>query len=106
MDRDIIQHMISKEEVKKLADLARIKLTENEVEKLQADMGRILDYVGQIQEVKGERLEVESLPENKNIMREDGEPHERGIWTEKLLAQAPKRKGGWVEVKKILEAGR
>ena len=41
--------------------------------------------------------------QSENVMREDGEPHEGGIYTEKMLSQAPKRKGNFLEVKKILD---
>jgi aspartyl-tRNA(Asn)/glutamyl-tRNA(Gln) amidotransferase subunit C len=92
--------MISKDDVKKLANLARIKLADGEEEKLVEDMGNILGYVEQIQKVSG------SLPQEKldvrNVLREDANPHETGIHTEALLAEAPQREGEYVKVKKIL----
>jgi hypothetical protein len=35
-------------------------------------------------------------------MREDGEPHESGIYTQKILEQAPAREKDYIKVKKIL----
>lgn len=40
---------ISKEDVKKLADLARIEMNEDEMGELSKEMGSILDYVSQVQ---------------------------------------------------------
>jgi aspartyl/glutamyl-tRNA(Asn/Gln) amidotransferase C subunit len=40
--------MISLEEVKKMAMLARIEMDKKEAEELQNDLGAILDYVGQL----------------------------------------------------------
>ncbi len=93
--------MISRDEIKKLANLARIKITPEEEEALSKDMGNILDYVNQIQNVSateqmGEKQEV------RNVMRDDSVPHESGIHTEVILAEAPTREGDYVKVKKIL----
>ena len=94
---------ISKDEVKKLAELSRIEFSESELKILQKEIDSILEYVDVIQKV--------DLPDGvapsphlalENVMREDGEPHEPGIYTEKMLSQAPRRKGNFVEVKKIL----
>ena len=37
-----------------------------------------------------------------NVMREDKDPHEAGLYTEKILEQAPAREGDYIKVKKIL----
>lgn len=43
--------MISKEEVKHLASLARIELTNEEAAELQHDLGKILDHFEELKEV-------------------------------------------------------
>ncbi|MBX4197828.1 Asp-tRNA(Asn)/Glu-tRNA(Gln) amidotransferase subunit GatC [Candidatus Parcubacteria bacterium] len=93
--------MISVEEIRKLASLARIKLTKDEEEKLSKDMGNILAYIEQIQEVSA-TVEESEKPLLRNVMRDDAEPHQAGIHTEALLAEAPKREENYVKVKKIL----
>ena len=40
--------MLTPEEVKHVADLARIDLTPEEIEKYQQQLSRILDYVGKL----------------------------------------------------------
>jgi Asp-tRNA(Asn)/Glu-tRNA(Gln) amidotransferase C subunit len=45
------------------------------------------------------------VPENyylRNVMREDEEPFEAGLNTEAILSQAPKCRGDYFVVKKIL----
>lgn len=94
---------ISTDEVKKLAELSRIELSIDEIEKMRGEIDSILEYVDTIQKVP--------LPEGvspsphlalENVMRDDGEPHDPGLHTEKLLSQAPARDGKYLRVKKIL----
>ena len=94
---------ISKDEVKKLAELSRLDLTEVEVEKMQGEIDSILSYIDVIQRVSLSETDNPSPHlENRNVLREDGTPHEGGKFTEALLSQAPKRQGRFLKVKKIL----
>jgi aspartyl-tRNA(Asn)/glutamyl-tRNA(Gln) amidotransferase subunit C len=93
--------MFKKEDVEKLADLARIKLSEGEVSELQKELDTILSYVSEIQGVSVPDKE-DFLDDHRNILREDKEPHESGVFTEVLLSQAPNREGDYIKVKKIL----
>lgn len=92
--------MISADDVRKLGALARIKLTAEEEQKLARDMQNILGYVEQIKKVSAD-MERADHP-NRNVLRADEKPHEPGIHTEAVLAEAPKREGQYVKVKKIL----
>lgn len=91
----------SLEETKKLAALARLSLTEAELKKLSKEIDSILEYVSQVKEATtaSAKAVTSSLT---NVMREDGEPHEAALYTEKLLSGAPKRKSDYLSVKKIL----
>jgi aspartyl-tRNA(Asn)/glutamyl-tRNA(Gln) amidotransferase subunit C len=93
---------ITIEEVRKLAVLARIKLSPEEEESLVKDMGNILTYIEQINEVNPSLDSSGKNERVKNVMRHDSDPHESGIHTEVLLAEAPQRKDTYVKVKKIL----
>lgn len=107
---------IERQEVEKLAALARITIPENEIEKVRSDMESILAYISQINEANEGAMEGKTgreaghdlLPHQqynfgvKNVTREDAEPHETGKYTEALLAAAPKTKNGFIAVKKIL----
>lgn len=92
--------MITKEEIKNLADLARIKISDMEAERLTKDVDSILIYVGQIKNAAGEVKT--SIPILRNIMREDVVTTKSGQYTEKLLNSAPKTEGNYLRVKKIL----
>jgi aspartyl-tRNA(Asn)/glutamyl-tRNA(Gln) amidotransferase subunit C len=95
---------MNRDEVLKLANLVRIKLTDAEAEKLSGEFDSILGYVGEIKEIssqKGDSTSPEAFPV-RNIMRSDSEGHEGGIYSEKLLDEAPENEKSYVKVKKIL----
>ena len=92
--------MITIDEVKKLADLARISVSSEEAEKLTKEVDAILGYVGQIQEVTGEIKKTAS--NHRNIMREDVVTNAEGQYKKKLLNSAPSTEGEYFKVKKIL----
>lgn len=94
-------------DIKKLADLARIDMKEEEMIEIAESFDSILAYVGQVQEA----LKTgKSVPESKksndyflhNIMREDIITNNRGEYTEVILSNAPEAENGFLKVKQIL----
>ena len=92
---------IELKDIEHLAGLARIAVSDNEKKTLQHDLEDILAYVSQISN-EGYDIGMPEVGEPRNVMRADDEPHESGMFTEDILAQAPVRDGNRVFVKKIL----
>lgn len=92
--------MITKEDIKNLADLARIEIGDAEAEGLTTQIDSILGYVGQIKDSTGDLSSV--IPKLRNVMREDLVTNTPDLYTEKLLNNAPSRLGRLLKVKKIL----
>jgi aspartyl-tRNA(Asn)/glutamyl-tRNA(Gln) amidotransferase subunit C len=92
--------MVTKEDIKKLAGLARIEISENEIESLTSEIDSILNYVGEIKNATGDMERV--VPKLRNVMRDDEVTRESGEYTEKLLSNAPMRDKNYLKVKKIL----
>lgn len=93
--------MITLQDIEKLATLSRLSLTDTEKEKYRGEIDSILGYIDILKKVStGKPVPV--MSKNKNVLRDDENPHEPGIYTEKLLDLAPKRDGQYVKVKKIL----
>jgi len=95
--------MISKEEVQKLAELARLQVSDAETEALQKDISKILDYVGQVA-AASEAAYIR--PEHRNAMRPDTLREEGDLMANKreaILAQLPKREGDYNVVRKIIQ---
>ena len=93
--------MATTEEVKKLAALARISVSDSELEKFTAEFDAILAYVGQLEKLELPKSGVEK-PVLRNVLRADGEPHAAGVFTEKLAEQFPQREGDALSVKQII----
>lgn len=91
---------MKKEDIDRLAKLSRLALTDEEKEKIALEFDSILGYVSEIEKVSvGERvLEAGAL---RNVMREDGEPHESGLYTEAILNDAPDTEDGYLKVKQV-----
>lgn len=100
--------MISREEIVKLANLSRLQLSEDEIVRMQGEMTAILGYVDKLKSapVAPETMGAPVMSTNKNVMREDANAHESGIFTNKLLNLAPRKEetkdGKFLKVKKIL----
>lgn len=95
--------MISKEEIKHIAKLARIKLSSQEVLKFQKELSLILDYIEQLKEVDTSKIDFKKdLIRSQGITREDEEiqkPIEQSL---KLIDLAPDKKDNYLKTKKIL----
>jgi len=86
-------------DIEKLAELAKIELSEVEKQGLLKDFDGILGYVKQIEEV--EVPDVVLKYDNKNVWREDlVEAFE--FSREEIISQFPDAQDGFVKVKKIL----
>jgi aspartyl-tRNA(Asn)/glutamyl-tRNA(Gln) amidotransferase subunit C len=92
--------MITSEEIKKLAHLARISVTDDEVAAYAKDFEAILGYVDQINNVNVSELETVTI--QGNIARLDENPHESGHYVTGMLADAPESQDGFYKVPKIL----
>ncbi len=93
--------MLSEEEVKKVAGMARIALTDEEVAKFQKDLSSVLDYVDVLKEVDTEGLEiVSSVTGLENVTRPD--VAKLIDYQEEIMANAPERKDRYYKVKSIL----
>jgi len=92
---------ISREQVQHVAKLARLALTPDEEDRFGQQIGQILDYVEQIEELDTSGLEPTShcIP-LQNVLRAD-EPRP-SLPRKELLASAPVSEQGMFRVPKIL----
>ena len=96
--------MISKEEVKHIAKLARLGLTEKEIKKFQKELSSILDYIEKLKEVDVSGIEPMSHPVKvENVMRRDEQETRNKKQETRLMELAPETKEGYLKTKSILK---
>ena len=93
---------ITREEVRHVAMLFRMSLSEEEIARLQQQLSQIIDYFQVLQQVDTEGVPPPSHPlPLENVMRDD-EPRP-SYPAEDILANAPLSEGGFFRVRAVLE---
>jgi len=93
--------MLSREEVKHIAKLARLGLSEEEITKFRKELSSIFNYVEKLKEVDVSNIKATShAVKVENITRKD-EDRKSGI-EKKLMELAPDKERSFVKVRSIL----
>ncbi len=93
---------LGREQVLHIAELARMKLTEEETDLFAEQLSAILAYAEQLN-----ALDTDAIPPTaqvltlSNVLREDVE--QPGLTPEEALANAPHRRDNYFQVRAILE---
>ena len=93
---------MNKEEILKLAELARLNITDIEAEGYKKDFEGILDYIDSIKSVEIELADHCETNLTRNTMRSDDDVYAAGEFSDVLLAEAPDVEGDYFKVKKVL----
>lgn len=92
--------MISIKDVEHVAKLARLELTEDEKELYTKQLGDVLKYVDQMNEVDTSSVKpMTQVIDFVNVMRDDKVVYENT--KEELMANAPEAEDGFFKVPKI-----
>jgi len=93
---------LSQETVKYVADLSRIELTPEELEKLSKQLQAVLGFIDQLNRLDVSNIACTShiLPIN-NVLREDS-PRD-SLPVNKTLSNAPRKKDNFFVVPKVIE---
>jgi len=101
---------ITKDEVTKIAKLARIELTDKEKEKFSGQLSEILNYVEQLNQTDTSKVsETSQVTGLTNVYREDVASEltqvdkDKNKNREKLLNNAPDQQNDYIKVKAVLE---
>ncbi|GHI00601.1 Asp-tRNA(Asn)/Glu-tRNA(Gln) amidotransferase subunit GatC [Neobacillus kokaensis] len=92
---------ISTEQVKHVANLARLAITEEEAEKFTKQLDSIIAFAEQLNELDTENVQpTYHVLDMKNVLRED--IPKPGLPQEEVLKNAPEHKNGQFKVPSIL----
>ena len=98
--------MLIDKEVKHIANLARIKISEKEEKGLKKDLSSILEYIEKLNEV--DTTEVQPLYQTTGLVNSFRDDEPRGEFkmdenlNEKLVGQAPHSENRFIKVKSVL----
>lgn len=93
---------LDKESVKKVASLARIRMSDEELERMVPQLSKIIGFVEQLAEVNTDNVEplanvVDITPELRKDVVNDGD------CADKVLENAPEETQGYFVVPKVVE---
>lgn len=93
---------LASEQVKKVAKLANLNLTPEEGERYAEQLSKILDYIGQLNQINTANIEPTfNVTGLNNVMSKD-EPRP-GLSQEEALSNAPKKKDNMFITKGVFE---
>lgn len=94
--------MISKQQVKHIAKLARLSLTEKEIKKFQKELGHTLDYINILKELNVEKIKPTSQVTGlNNVFRDDKAG--KSLSQSEALCGTKSQYNGHFKTKRILE---
>lgn len=92
---------VDKEEIKHIAKLSKIKLSDEELCQISKQVEQILEYVDQLNEINDDIEPLENISGNYNRLRDDVIIDFNN--KEQILKNAPKTKDGFILVPKVLD---
>ena len=99
-----MEEKLTREEVLHVAELARISLTEEEIEKYRVQLKKLLSDVEKINEVKGydDEILIASWEENTTLRKDEKGPM---LNPKEVIETAPRHSGNYIEVPVVISDG-
>jgi aspartyl-tRNA(Asn)/glutamyl-tRNA(Gln) amidotransferase subunit C len=89
-------------DVEHIAELAKLRFTEEEKKRLQMELNKILEYMDKINELDLRDVEpLENINDAENVFREDNS--EKCLTREEALKNAPAKTEEFFKVPKVLD---
>ena len=95
--------MLTGDEIKDIAALARVGIEDNDIEKYQKDLSAVLDYFKELEKLDTENVEpISHITGMHNVFREDREVDFGNMGKDAILKNAPETKDRSIKVKSVL----
>ena len=92
---------VTKKDIEKIAELAQLKFSEDELESFTPQMNEILNYMEKLNELDTDNVEPLSHPvEQTNVFRKD--ELKKSLTTEEALKNAPEKNEHHFKVPKVI----
>ena len=93
---------ISKEELKHIASISRINITEDKLDSYVEAISNVLDVANKIKEVNTDNIkETTHISENTNVFRKD--EIKPSYSRDEILKNAPTKESGCISLPKVVE---
>ncbi|NTW15457.1 MAG: Asp-tRNA(Asn)/Glu-tRNA(Gln) amidotransferase subunit GatC [Candidatus Moranbacteria bacterium] len=94
--------MLSTDEVKRIALLARIGLTDAEIERYRKDLSSVLDFFRELEALDlSDGADGEGVPVKENDTREDRAEPFGSVGRDDIMKSVPSVKDGYVKVRSV-----
>jgi aspartyl-tRNA(Asn)/glutamyl-tRNA(Gln) amidotransferase subunit C len=94
---------MKKAEIEHLASLARIRLSEPELEDFESELSSIMTYVSTVSSIAADKTDEEpAVGAVHNVLRKDEVTNDANQFTEDIIAEMPAHEGRYLQVQKIL----
>ncbi len=93
---------VDRDTVRRIAQLARIRVEEEELDPLANELSAILGWIEQLDEVNTDGVKPMTSVEAMEMKKREDEVTD-GFCAEDILANAPKREGNFFVVPKVVE---
>jgi len=93
---------ITREEIKHIAELSRLELSEEEITKFGGQLGSILKYVSQLNKVETKNIEPTAQVSGLSDVWRADDVHEWNKAENEAALNQGAREGGQVKVKRVL----
>ena len=92
---------ITEQDVRHVAKLARLRLSDEQIQQFTAQLGDVLDYIGKLGELDLDNVEpMAHALDLRNVLREDVE--KPGLDVETALANAPEQSPPFFKVPRVM----
>ena len=96
------ERMVTIKDVEHIAELAKLKFTASEKEKLQGELNKVLEYIDKLNELDLTNVDpLENINESENVFRED--EVKVCLTKEEALKNAPAKTENFFKVPKVLD---
>jgi len=96
---------LTSKDIKKIAKLSRISITDDEVEKFGGEISKIMDWIDQLSEVNTEGVKPIAGVGGYNLRYREVDEVTDGDKRDDVLANAPTSQFGCYVVPKVVDAG-
>ena len=101
--QDKLDKKLSKEEILHLAKLSKLKLTDEEINKFESQLGETIDYIKNLDKLDTKNVEpTNSVVNLENVGFTDGEENKKGLKTNEALANAKEKKNNMFVAERIM----